>query len=281
MICSKEQKMAANSNENKFSLSWHDSAWIPILNAENILDYFCQRSNTFYDKTCNNEHVKMQRLDPGQMLYMTGIEYTLIHAQDPILYVIRKQMRISATQVTPLAFYYILAGYVYQCPDVGSLINSRLLSTIHKVQSAFADAQSYSRYNPSKGYWWEFKDSPKDSKKEKRPNKALEPATVFQRQRVDLLLSEFALKFPPKTIQPTVEDTEMKPLVTGEGAAVDVKIEPSTEKTEDTLPLPAKENAVNKTKPIEVTPANEPVAAMQVDIPSKPLTPASKRQKKE
>ena len=59
--------MAANSSENKFSISWHDSAWIPILNAENVLEYFCQRSNTFYDKTCNNEHVKMQRLDPAQM----------------------------------------------------------------------------------------------------------------------------------------------------------------------------------------------------------------------
>lgn len=59
--------MAANSSENKFSISWHDSAWISILNSENVLDYFCQRSNTFYDKTCNNEQVKMQRLDPSQL----------------------------------------------------------------------------------------------------------------------------------------------------------------------------------------------------------------------
>ena len=60
-------KMAAHASENKFSISWHDSAWIPILNSENVLEYFCQRSNTFYDKTCNNEHVKMQRLDPAQL----------------------------------------------------------------------------------------------------------------------------------------------------------------------------------------------------------------------
>merc|ERR1712014_472023 len=110
-----------------------------------------------------------------------GIEYMLIHAQDPILYVIRKQMRMSPTQVTPLASYYVLAGYVYQCPDIGSLINSRLLRTIHKVQSAFTDAKSYSRYNASKGYWWEFKDQPKEKKKNEKakPNKALEPATAF------------------------------------------------------------------------------------------------------
>jgi len=62
--------MAASSSENKFSISWHDSAWIPFLSAENVLDYFCQRSNTFYDKTCNNEQVKMQRLDSSQLEYV-------------------------------------------------------------------------------------------------------------------------------------------------------------------------------------------------------------------
>ena len=55
--------MAANQAENKYSISFHDSAWIPILNAENVLDYFCQRTNQFYDRTCNNEVVRMQRLD--------------------------------------------------------------------------------------------------------------------------------------------------------------------------------------------------------------------------
>ena len=63
-------EMAASSSENKFSISWHDSAWIPILSADNVLDYFCQRSNTFYDKTCNNEQVKMQRLDTSQLEYV-------------------------------------------------------------------------------------------------------------------------------------------------------------------------------------------------------------------
>lgn len=56
---------------------------------------------------------------------MTGIEYMLLHVQEPILYVIRKQHRHSATAVTPLADYYIIAGTVYQAPDIGSVINSR------------------------------------------------------------------------------------------------------------------------------------------------------------
>ena len=61
------EEMAANQAENQLRISWHDSAWIPRLNGENVLDYFCQRTNPFYDRTCNNEVVKMQRLDPSQL----------------------------------------------------------------------------------------------------------------------------------------------------------------------------------------------------------------------
>lgn len=61
---------------------------------------------------------------------MTGLEYVLLHVQEPILYVIRKQHRHSPQQVTPLADYYIIAGVVYQAPDLASVLNSRLVSTI-------------------------------------------------------------------------------------------------------------------------------------------------------
>lgn len=58
---------------------------------------------------------------------MTGSEYILLHVQGPILYVIRKQYRISPSDVTPLADYYIIAGTVYQAPDLASVFNSRLV----------------------------------------------------------------------------------------------------------------------------------------------------------
>ena len=51
---------------------------------------------------------------------MKGVEYELIHAQDPILYVIRKQMRHSPQDTVNLAVYYVLAGVVYQAPDLGA-----------------------------------------------------------------------------------------------------------------------------------------------------------------
>lgn len=49
-------------SDNLLGISWVDSGWVPILNPSNVLEYFSERSNPFYDRTCNNEVVKMQRL---------------------------------------------------------------------------------------------------------------------------------------------------------------------------------------------------------------------------
>lgn len=87
---------------------------------------------------------------------MIGVEYILLHVQEPILYVIRKQHRHSSTEATPLADYYIVAGVIYQAPDLASVFNSRLLSTVNHLQIAFEEASSYARYHPSKGYTWDF-----------------------------------------------------------------------------------------------------------------------------
>ncbi|XP_011504681.1 PREDICTED: mediator of RNA polymerase II transcription subunit 6 [Ceratosolen solmsi marchali] len=193
--------------ENPLGLSWHDSAWIPMLNPSNIMDYFSERSNPFYDRTCNNEIVKMQRLNPDQLTNMTGLEYILLHVQEPILYVIRKQHRHSPTQATPLADYYIIAGVVYQAPDLASVVNSRLLSAVHHIQSAFEEASSCSRYHPSKGYSWDFKNGKTATAQKETPVRE-EPSTLFQRQRVDMLLGELTRKYPipiPKPIQTVIE----------------------------------------------------------------------------
>ncbi|XP_075860015.1 mediator of RNA polymerase II transcription subunit 6 isoform X3 [Microcebus murinus] len=149
---------AVDIRDNLLGISWVDSSWIPILNSGSVLDYFSERSNPFYDRTCNNEVVKMQRLTLEHLNQMVGIEYILLHAQEPILFIIRKQQRQSPAQVIPLADYYIIAGVIYQAPDLGSVINSRVLTAVHGIQSAFDEAMSYCRYHPSKGYWWHFKD---------------------------------------------------------------------------------------------------------------------------
>lgn len=224
---------------NTLGISWHDSAWIPHLNQANILDYFSERSNPFYDRTCNNEVIKMQRQSPEQLINMQGLEYALLHAQEPILYVVRKQIRHSQSQVAPIADYYIIGGIVYQGPDLGSVINSRVLNTIFHLQSAFDATLSFSKYHPSRGYWWEFKDNEdkekEEQKKEKKKKKKEEPSSFFQRQRVDLLLGELAKKYPPQFVpppQPEVKEEVPKQEVKTE------KVEKNEEKSSGNMKPP-------------------------------------------
>ncbi|CAG9837072.1 unnamed protein product [Diabrotica balteata] len=191
--------------DNPLSLSWHDSAWIPILNTSNIMEYFSQGSNPFFDRTCNNEIVKMQRLNTDQLQNMTGVEYVLLHVQEPILYVIRKQHRQSPQQIIPLADYYIIAGIVYQAPDLASVLNSRLLSAVHYLQSSFEESSGFAKYHPSKGYSWDFKSQRAAEKVKKDEKPREEPSSLFQRQRVDMLLGELIRKFPlPAPPQPKI-----------------------------------------------------------------------------
>lgn len=57
------------SQENPLWISWHDTAWIAVLNPSNVMEYFMEKSNPFYDRTCNNEIVKMQRQSFEQLKY--------------------------------------------------------------------------------------------------------------------------------------------------------------------------------------------------------------------
>lgn len=65
--------------------------------------------------------------------HMQGVEYVLLHTQEPILYIVRKQNRYAPTQVTPLANYHIIGGQVFQTPDLGSVINSRMVGAASAV----------------------------------------------------------------------------------------------------------------------------------------------------
>lgn len=48
--------------ENPLWVSFYDTPLIPTLNPQNIMDYFCRKANPFYDRMCNNETIRMQRL---------------------------------------------------------------------------------------------------------------------------------------------------------------------------------------------------------------------------
>lgn len=181
-----------DSKEHPLCRCWEDSAFKFHINKLTVLDYFSQRSNPFYDMESNNENCRMRRVDPNVHLKnMTGIEYELIDSQENILYLIRKQWRSSTDFITPIAYYYVLNGTVYQCPDLHSIINSRLTSAITALKHAFTDFTNKSRYSPSRGYYWDFEESMPDYTS--RPNV---DASLSQQHAVDNLLRGLNKTYP-------------------------------------------------------------------------------------
>ncbi|XP_016975662.2 mediator of RNA polymerase II transcription subunit 6 [Drosophila rhopaloa] len=197
-------------------LSWHDTQMMATLSPQSVMDYFCRKSNPFYDHMCNNETVRMQRLGPEHLHNMIGLEYILLHVAEPILYVIRKQHRHNPSEATPIADYYIIGGTVYKAPDLANVINARILNTVVNLQSAFEEASSYARYHPNKGYTWDFSsnkvlsDKSKSDKKDANSAKDENSGTLFQKQRVDMLLAELLRKFPPP-IPPMLQNLQQPP----------------------------------------------------------------------
>jgi len=241
--------------DNLLQLSWSDSAWVPHLNTANVMDYFSERTNPFYSRDCNNEFLKMQqnaRIDALQ--HMQGQEYMLLHAQDPILYIIRKQQRYSPSQVAPLAAYHIIAGQVFQTPDVGSVINSRLASATAHLNASFTELSSLSSYHPSKGYSWRFPARPgdmetKEAKADQSSGRAA-PSTAFQQKRVDALLAELTARFPYRP--PAPEGAEFPPTTTpappSEDAAAGAQVKLEDVKSEDRAEVKSEVKAEVKTE---------------------------------
>ncbi|PAA65015.1 hypothetical protein BOX15_Mlig012582g1, partial [Macrostomum lignano] len=214
------------------SLTWSDAnRWnMQQPTPANILDYFCERTNPFYDHHCNNEQIRMQRLNPEHLLSMQGVEYVLLRFQEPILFVIRKQFRKSPTEVIPQSLYYIINGVVHAAPDLGSLFNSRLLTTTYHLQCAFNSLNSIVRHHPDTGYSWATPGSGQGDSSGAASGASTAAATaaaasgkatgtgggikkessVFQRQRVDALLKEWSALFPSPHFQQQQQPQQQK-----------------------------------------------------------------------
>jgi len=154
-ITIKKEVTGLKQRDNMLHKSYYDPAWTDQINEYNVLDYFCQATNPFYTTNCNNEIIKTQRGSLEQLRSMTGIEYFVVHQQSPILFIIRKVERLSPDEVKPLANYYVIAGKVYQAPDISSIITSRLSSTIQHLRNAYDKVSEKANYHPGVGYWWD------------------------------------------------------------------------------------------------------------------------------
>jgi len=138
-------------------ISWVDLAWISQfpLNRDTVLAYFS--NSPFYEKTCNNEVLKMQKLNADTIKDMRGIEYALVPAiGEPNVFVIRKQLRESRQKVLPIATYYIIDGVVYQAPNIYNNLSSRMMKSIYYMQDALHKIANHLTFSPSSGYMWDF-----------------------------------------------------------------------------------------------------------------------------
>ncbi|CAF1150862.1 unnamed protein product [Adineta ricciae] len=189
------------SKESLLNLSWSDLSWFQqtntALSEETALPYFCQMGNPFYDRSSLNERFYMNNLTAEAMMNASGIEYIVIHKQNPVLFIIRKQYRDSLNEPRPLQEYYILApGHIYQAPDAASVISHRLLTAVHHFGKAFDEASQKAAYHPSSGYYWKTNSSSDElAKKDSSKEKIL---TQTQRIRFDTIFYSFRDHFRPR-----------------------------------------------------------------------------------
>ncbi len=80
---------------------------------------------------------------------------------------------------------------MYTRPSLRVSTTAYTLHTLH----TFLTVTSYARYDPSKGYSWQF---PSDTPSEITKGAGAEHLSEEQRRRVDRLLTDLTHKFPPK-----------------------------------------------------------------------------------
>eukprot|EP00474_Spongospora_subterranea_P004090 CRZ04548.1 hypothetical protein [Spongospora subterranea] len=152
--------------------SWRFLAWLQAwpLNRSTLFDYFKQ--STFYDSSCNNELLILQRtVDHSHLKTMVGLEYEVDSSsrasESPSYFLIKKQDRHSETSTTCLAVYYIIGtgpqwGTIYQMPSVYSVLVCNLGTSSYYVGQALEALASHIDYSPLTGYSWASENSDKN-----------------------------------------------------------------------------------------------------------------------
>jgi len=148
---------------------WHE--WIQAhgpLTTENVFDYFA--TSMFYDKQSNNQVLRMQTMHTGasianeaeELRRFTGVEFAVVQAQPPSLFIIHKRDRLSPDEVRPLAAYFVLNNRIYQSPDVYAVLSNRLLTTLHSLQESLQVVRAHRPdFAPRLGFSWPVVDSNK------------------------------------------------------------------------------------------------------------------------
>lgn len=145
-------------------IQWKSPEWIQQfgLHSENVLDYFSE--SPFYDRTSNNQVLKMQfqfqQVPPNvhpqeylrqKLVEMVGVEFIIAYVKEPDFWIVRKQKRLSPSNVAVQQDYYIVGANIYQAPKIYDILSSRLLSSINSVKLSLDVLNKISNYNIGNG----------------------------------------------------------------------------------------------------------------------------------
>ncbi|TFY83323.1 hypothetical protein EWM64_g693 [Hericium alpestre] len=139
----------------------------------------------FYDKQSNNQVLRMQTMHTGmpianeaeELKRFTGVEFAVVHAEPPSLFVIHKGERFSPEETRPMAAYFIMNNRIYQSPDVYHVLSNRLLTSLYSLQSSMDILRKYRPdYTPRSGWAWPIADTAAEDPNKKARAGSIAPA---------------------------------------------------------------------------------------------------------
>lgn len=74
---------------------------------------------------------------------------------------------------TPIAYYYLLPPTIYQAPPLSTVIQSRLLTSLFQLSSAFDLAKDNVEFEVGKGFSWKDRKEKTEKKEEEVVSKEL------------------------------------------------------------------------------------------------------------
>lgn len=122
-----------------------------LLDDSNALEYFS--ASPFYDKSCNNEILKMQTQFRGldqksKLSTMIGTFYEMVGSnQDKTLFVIRKAFNHEHKTET-IGMYYIIHGHVYPAPTNHAIYRCRMGESMWVLSSFISKMTKKRKFNP-------------------------------------------------------------------------------------------------------------------------------------
>lgn len=175
-------------DDSHFKKSFRYEQWINTwpLNIRTVMEYF--KYSDFYDRTCNNEQVAMQRnADQSQLKKMEGVQYELDRSQgkdeNTRYFLIKKLYRTQPKENSPvqvskvhlLNLYYVVGvdpplnsnapprGTIFPLPDLHSVVNTNLRTSCYYLQSAIEELSKHCKYDLGGVYSFDFSEEEEDS----------------------------------------------------------------------------------------------------------------------